>query len=123
MPTAPLRPCTFPGGCPQLVVKGMCDEHKKTYTQTYEKARGTRQSQGYDADWDRVRLKALKRDDYLCRHCLLETRYVPAQHVDHILPFRGKKDLLRLDLNNLQSLCKPCHSKKTATEDRGRKRW
>ena len=41
-----------------------------------------------------------------------------ATDVDHIVPHRGDARLL-YDENNLQSLCKSCHSRKTATEDGG----
>lgn len=120
MPTAPLRPCTFPG-CGELIASGSkCDKHKKEAAQADNRAKGSSWSRGYDAEWDRVRKKALKRDQYLCQRCLLEDdRMVPAEHVDHIKPFGGKKDPLRLDLKNLKSLCKPCHSRKTAKEDGG----
>ncbi|OWK34953.1 hypothetical protein FRUB_09795 [Fimbriiglobus ruber] len=42
---------------------------------------------------------------------------VEATEVDHITPFRGSVEL-QYDRLNVQSLCKPCHSRKTATEDR-----
>ena len=38
--------------------------------------------------------------------------------VDHIVPFKGKDDPLRLDETNLQSLCRPCHATKTAADYR-----
>ncbi|NMA84113.1 MAG: HNH endonuclease [Epulopiscium sp.] len=36
--------------------------------------------------------------------------------VDHIKPHKGNEDLF-YDINNLQSLCKSCHDRKTAKED------
>jgi 5-methylcytosine-specific restriction enzyme A len=75
---------------------------------------------GYDSAWERVRLRALKRDQYLCQDCLKnDDRYVPAEHVDHVKRFTGKSDPRRLDLNNLRSLCRPCHSRKTVLSDGG----
>jgi 5-methylcytosine-specific restriction endonuclease McrA len=41
-----------------------------------------------------------------------------ALHTDHIRPHRGD-DTLRLDLLNLQLLCKPEHDAKTRTEGPG----
>lgn len=38
--------------------------------------------------------------------------------VDHIRPHKSNYDLF-WDPNNWQSMCDPCHSKKTATEDGG----
>lgn len=121
MPYAPLRPCTFPGGCGELVAKGgLCSKHKTETARGYDRYRGNSTARGYDAAWTKVRLKALKRDEYLCQHCLLnDDRMVPAEHVDHVQPFHGMFDPLRLSLTNLQSLCQPCHSRKTALEDGG----
>ena len=41
-----------------------------------------------------------------------------AREVDHIEPHKGD-DTLFWDQDNWQPLCKPCHSRKTATEDGG----
>jgi 5-methylcytosine-specific restriction protein A len=43
---------------------------------------------------------------------------VAANEVDHIKPHKGDMALF-WDSSNWQSLCKPCHSAKTATEDGG----
>lgn len=51
----------------------------------------------------------------LCRACRRRGRATAAKEVDHITPHKGNIDLF-LDESNLQSLCKPCHSTKTATE-------
>lgn len=44
---------------------------------------------------------------------------MPASHVDHITPLTGATDATRLDQTAVQSLCRSCHSAKTAREDRG----
>lgn len=68
---------------------------------------------GYDAAW-----KAL-RDWYIaqhpcCEHCEAAGLFgVAAREVDHVVPFDGPGDALRLDPTNLQSLCRPCHKRKT----------
>jgi 5-methylcytosine-specific restriction enzyme A len=54
----------------------------------------------------------------LCEMCKAQGRLVPADHVDHILAIAKGGD--PWDMDNLQSLCLPCHSRKTATEDRQR---
>ncbi|WP_223295494.1 HNH endonuclease [Granulicella mallensis] len=64
-------------------------------------------------------MQALIRDFYLCVRCKANGDIKPATDVDHIRPFNGKDDTLRLDIDNLQSLCKACHSRKTAKEDGG----
>jgi 5-methylcytosine-specific restriction enzyme A len=103
-----------------LVPKGMCDKHKKETAQGYDRYRGTHTKRGYDGSWSALRLRILKRDQYLCQHCLhRDNRMVPAEHVDHIKPFTSNGDPLRLDPSNLQALCQPCHSRKTALEDGG----
>ena len=43
-------------------------------------------------------------------------KYVTATVVDHIVPHRGDHYLMWSD-TNWQALCKPCHDKKTGTED------
>jgi hypothetical protein len=68
MPSALLKGCSHPGGCPELVESGLCPEHRRQQDQ----ARGTRQSRGMDAGWyafkDWVGLEML-RVGFLCRAC------------------------------------------------------
>jgi 5-methylcytosine-specific restriction enzyme A len=120
MPSKPAHPCNQPG-CGALILEGSkCEKHKKESAKGYDLYRGSRQSRGYDTTWDKIRLQVLKRDDYLCQHCLKnDGRMVPAEHVDHIVRFTSNADPLRTDLTNLQSLCRPCHSRKTVKEDGG----
>jgi 5-methylcytosine-specific restriction protein A len=68
----------------------------------------------------KVREQALKRDDYICQHCFHRDGILtPATAVDHIIPFTSNSDPRRLDVNNLMSLCTPCHSRKTVEQDGG----
>ena len=62
---------------------------------------------GYDGDWWRLRHYHLKANP-LCEFCKKQGRLTRATIVDHIVPFRNNPSL-RLDPNNLQSLCKTCH--------------
>ena len=51
----------------------------------------------------------------MCRECMrLGIRKV-GREVDHVIPHRGNMSLF-LDADNLQTLCKPHHSKKTSKE-------
>lgn len=70
----------------------------------------------YDRHWRKLRRVALERDDYICQEC-----HKPAgesAHVDHITPIAAGGE--RLDLDNLQTLCRSCHSVKTRRENAGR---
>jgi 5-methylcytosine-specific restriction protein A len=118
MPSRPKRPCRQPG-CPELVVTGYCDTHAKPAAQQRERWRGSASSRGYDSAWQNIREQALKRDRYLCLHCLDNDRVTPAIDVDHIIPFVSLADPLRLDITNLQSLCRPCHRVKTSSTRKG----
>jgi 5-methylcytosine-specific restriction protein A len=82
----------------------------------YDRWRGSPASRGYDADWRRVRLEALERDKHLCQDCLEREVLTLATEVHHKIPIEIAPEL-RLELDNLRSLCKPCHSAITATRD------
>lgn len=69
---------------------------------------------GYDRRWRRARLAWLRLNP-ICVICAKSDRYITATVVDHIQPHRGDQ-VLFWDTANWQSLCKPCHDKKTASE-------
>lgn len=50
-----------------------------------------------------------------CRSCAERGERTKATEVDHIIPHKGDMRLFS-DKNNLQSLCKRCHSRKTLAE-------
>mgnify|MGYP003779313017 CR=1 FL=1 len=113
------HPCSQQG-CPNLVAPGegrYCPEHARVHQQQYDAQRGTSAKRGYGARWRKIRARKLARDP------LCEDPYgvhgtggavVEATEVDHIVPKRdGGSDRME----NLQSLCKSCHSRKTALED------
>lgn len=56
-------------------------------------------------NWASLRLATLRRDHYLCQGC-----GAPATEVDHVIPGDDHS------LENLQSLCTPCHAAKTRRE-------
>ena len=53
----------------------------------------------------------------LCVVCEKAGVVKAAKEVDHITPHRGDEGLFS-DLDNLQGLCKSCHSKKTRQEQK-----
>ena len=75
--------------------------------------RRSRQARGYGRAWEKARAAALTRDMHLCQPCKREGRATPAREVDHITP-KAKGGTEALD--NLQSICKPCHAAKTERE-------
>ncbi|WP_438800582.1 HNH endonuclease [Bacillus cereus] len=55
------------------------------------------------------------RDKGLCLHCKNNRKITVADMVDHIIPIKVDPSL-KLKLENLQSLCNPCHNRKTAED-------
>ena len=70
--------------------------------------------------WRGLRVEVLVRDGYTCQAC-----GGPGFEVDHVRPIRSGGAVW--DPDNLQTLCRPCHSLKTASEKRpdtpGRDEW
>lgn len=79
----------------------------------------SRHERGYGYEWTKRREVALQRDHYLCQPCERQGRVTPATQVDHIIP---KAQDGTDDYDNLESICEPCHKRKTAQEARGRTR-
>lgn len=67
--------------------------------------------------WKALRAARLALDRRLCRSCERNGATAEATEVDHVLPRAARPDL-ELALNNLESLCKSCHSRKTMGEQR-----
>lgn len=104
-------------GCGKLTLERWCDQHAKNpyVARPYDQLRGSSAERGYDNEWRKLRLVALRRDNYLCLECLKDDRPTPAIDVDHIIPISEAPER-RLDLDNLQSLCKYHHRLKTQKE-------
>jgi len=60
------------------------------------------------SEWRRIRAQVLT-EEPLCRQCMAEDRITAATDVDHI-----DEDSHNNERSNLQSLCRSCHSRKTA---------
>lgn len=74
---------------------------------------------GYNRTWNKVRSIKLA-DNPLCEECIGVGIVKQAEEVHHIKPVADYPEL-RLAIDNLQSLCKLCHNKKTAEEKNRRK--
>lgn len=72
---------------------------------------------GYDRKWRQLRQSYIA-EHPLCQHCEKRGMTTPATEVDHIIEFGGIDDPLRLDPDNLQSLCRRCHAIKTHRDKR-----
>jgi 5-methylcytosine-specific restriction protein A len=116
-------------GCHELVAIGRCDEHRTTAgLKHYRREQGReRYHQGDPSmtayttpQWRNARRKQL-RDEPRCQHCGEQ-----ATVADHAPVTR--RNLVALGVANpdetihLQSLCVPCHNRKTATVDRKQQR-
>lgn len=111
MPVAAPKPCRHPG-CGRLVSdgSGYCPSHKKP---GWDTKKTTAHQRGYGYAWQKLRLVVLKRDSGLCQPCLEKGKITVANTVDHKTPkAEGGND----DLENLQTICKRCHTMKTAME-------
>lgn len=115
MPRRPKRPCSQPG-CPELTDGQYCARHRKEDYKKYNRFKRDEFSKWFynSPEWQRLRKQKLRLNP-LCEHCEREGKVRPATVVDHIVPI--KEGGIALDINNLQSLCKPCHDSKTARED------
>lgn len=114
MPQKTLKPCAKPG-CPQLIREGRyCPEHDREREAAYNKNRGSSSQQGYGARWRRLRALYLATNPVCVDPFGVHgATVVQADTVDHILPkSRGGDDTWE----NLQSLCRSCHSRKTSAE-------
>ena len=110
MPTKHKTFCKFPN-CPNLITaadRSYCNDHAK-YRTNFK--RHNRFVQG-DYRWNKLS-KWYLRNNPLCVKCLSVGLTVAATEVDHIIPRQDGGDNSR---ENLQSLCKSCHSRKTAKE-------
>jgi 5-methylcytosine-specific restriction enzyme A len=106
MPYA-LRACAAPG-CGNLVPKGRCSAHRRAYAAQ----RGSPSAKGYDHAWLAIRAAVLL-EERCCRVCGTEQA---SDHVDHLVPLsKGGTH----DRDNLQRLCRSCHSRKTLRERGG----
>lgn len=72
---------------------------------------------GYGYRWQKLRNRFIAQHPY-CEECMKRGVLTMATDVDHIKPHHGDQRLL-YDEENLQSLCKSCHSRKTVKEDGG----
>lgn len=84
-------------------------ESSKASNRRYNKKRDPKYTRFYNSiEWRTLSAKRLQDDGYRCKVC-----GKIADEVDHIKPIQTPVGWeLRLDYDNLQSLCKSCHNEK-----------
>lgn len=100
------------------------DSHRGGYEKKYNQSRYQKNpltANYHTKMWRKLRMAVLTRDNHLCQNCLRHHYIKPASHVDHIKPAIDYPDLF-WDMDNLQSLCVECHTRKTNEEQRLKKR-
>ncbi|MBD8492978.1 HNH endonuclease [Pseudomonas syringae] len=118
MPLRPQKPCNALG-CRALTRNPRyCDAHLHLLkSHVREKPRESSAARGYGYKWQQARAGWLAKHP-LCVHCAARGRVTEATEVDHIRPHKSDMAVF-WDRENWQSLCGPCHSAKTASEDGG----
>lgn len=122
MPYRAAHPCAKPG-CPEVTNARFCPKHaaeavakKAEDDRKYNRFRGSASARGFNYWW-RMRSKAYLAEHPICadpegEHAA-SGRVTLATEVHHIVDkANGGTD----DDDNLQALCKPCHSRITARE-------
>ena len=113
----PNRACREPG-CVGYAVLGSpyCGQHAAAHARVFRLSEH-RKAAARLGQWLALRRQQLTKQPF-CAECLRAGKYVLASEVDHVVPHRNDEQLF-YDHLNLQSLCHPCHSQKTAREDGG----
>ena len=109
MPVKNKKPCGYVG-CPELVEIGTqyCAKHQAKVYADYDKYERTEErKERYQGSWKSIRIRFIKEHPF-CDICFQNGIMTPAVLVHHRKPLaEGGTN----DPANLQSLCKPCHSR------------
>lgn len=114
MPAAPLRVCLEPG-CSARVPKGRCQAH---VSKGRDAAQLERRKLYKTKRWERFS-KAYRDRHPLCAECERQGHTVLATDVHHTIPIQAMA-VDPFDEDYIEGLCKPCHAKATAAEERAR---
>ena len=117
MPYRSQRPCNFPH-CNDFALanKPYCLKHCREKQSRFqrESKKDYTSNEMYNHRWKKLR-RLILRSNPFCGECLKSGHHMPAIEVDHIIPHKGDKTNFYNE-DNLKSLCKSCHSKKTMLE-------
>ena len=104
-----LKPCVV---CGVPTRESRCDEHKLADRRPSTAKRGSSHER------QKLRARTLRRDGYRCVACGVVDKKAEFLEADHVVPLEiGGAN----DLENMQTLCKPCHRLKTAAEVEARR--
>jgi 5-methylcytosine-specific restriction protein A len=109
MPRAP-RHCGI-NGCVSIVPAGQrCPEHRSTWSTAPRSASSKRTS---TRAWRQQRAKVLQRDQHTCQLRYPDICIGTATQIDHCISVAdGGGD----EMSNCQSVCTPCHQRKSSRE-------
>ena len=80
-----------------------------TLSDTFKTAHKSKRTSSYQ--WRILRQSIIERDKYTCQSCGIIGTAVDVDHID--------TNNTNNDPSNLQTLCRPCHLKKTTKENQG----
>jgi len=108
MPGKPPKACRV-NGCHNLVYgdESYCEQHRRQYQADDRPSAAKR---GYGYNWKKLRLMVLREQPFCSDPFSIHDYPVLATEVDHIIPIADGGDY---SMDNLQPLCKSCHSRKT----------
>jgi 5-methylcytosine-specific restriction protein A len=118
MPFKAKHGCSHPG-CPCLTDGRYCEAHTGDAEKYRAEANAHYNRNVRDKDaqafyngtpWRKLRAVKLRMKP-ICEECYRQRRLTPATIVDHIQDIATRPDL-RLDMENLQSICIFCHNRK-----------
>ena len=114
--------CAYPG-CSRTTSGRYCEVHSDTTKQKYkdyDRERSDQQEVSFynSKPWKDVRAAVLQRDFYLCQQCKRQGITTFGNIVHHIVELKDDWSL-RLDMNNLETVCSACHNQEHTKTKKG----
>ncbi|MGK0575518.1 HNH endonuclease [Macrococcus capreoli] len=122
MPSKSDSVCAYPG-CSRTTSNRYCELHIDTTKQKhkeYDRERTDQQEVSFynSKQWKDVRATVLQRDFYLCQQCKRQGITTFGNIVHHIVELKDDWSL-RLDMNNLETVCSACHNQEHTKTKKG----
>lgn len=114
--------CAHPG-CSRTTDSRYCDIHSnntKSKHKQYEESRTDKEYNTFyqSKKWKDIRQAVLQRDFYMCQECKRNGITTVGNIVHHIVELKDDWDL-RLDMNNLETVCSACHNQEHKKTKKG----